>query len=159
MSRASSPLSDAGSTDLSLFTEPASFRPATPPPSTAHFTLPPAPPSLGLSSADGAAQDILLHLVGAHPLWGHHLWNAAPVLSRFLNAHAPTLLAQRSVLELGAAAGLPCVVARKRGAATTVASDWPDIELLANLRRNVEAVGGIAEVRSSLLSCCACGGG
>lgn len=154
MSRSSSPASEAGSTDFSLFTEPASFRPPTPPPSVARFTLPAAPSSSSSSGATSSAageEEIELHLVGTHPLWGHHLWNAAPVLSRFMNAHAQTLLEGRSVLELGAAAGLPCIVARRRGAATTVASDWPDIELIQNLRRNVESVGGVAEVRRS---CC-----
>lgn len=128
-----------------MFEEPSDFRPPTPPPTTAVFDLPPPPSASSSSSSQGSSEEITLNLVGSHPLWAHHLWNAAPVMSRYLNAHA-ALVRGASVLELGAAAGLPCIVARKRGAGTVVATDWPDIELMDNLRGNVEGAGAKAEV-------------
>lgn len=150
-SRSSSP---AGSAGLDMFEEPSDFRPPTPPPTTAIFHLPAAPSSSDESSNSAAApnegtsstEEIRLNLVGSHPLWAHHLWNAAPVMARYLNAHHAALVQGASVLELGAAAGLPCIVARKRGANCVVATDWPDIELMRNLRDNVESVGAKAEV-------------
>ncbi|CEH12066.1 Predicted methyltransferase [Ceraceosorus bombacis] len=132
--------SSRGSTDLSLFAEPSDFRPATPPPTMAHFTLPAAP-----SAATTMSEDIELKLVGSHPLWGHHLWNAAPVLSRYLNAHADSLLRNTDVLELGAAAGLPSIVCKRRGARTVVATDWPDNELMANLESNCKPHGCVSQ--------------
>ncbi|PWN42273.1 hypothetical protein IE81DRAFT_136636 [Ceraceosorus guamensis] len=132
--------SSHGSTDLSLFAEPSDFRPATPPPTAAQFALP-ADPHMPAA----VSEDIELNLVGSHPLWGHHLWNAAPVLSRYVNAHADSLVRNADVLELGAAAGLPSIVCKKRGARTVVATDWPDNELMANLEDNCKPHGCISQ--------------
>ena len=54
-----------------LFQEPDDFRPKTPPPTEVLQHL-----------YDGT--EVRLKLVGSHPLWGHHLWNAAPVMADYL---------------------------------------------------------------------------
>ena len=111
-----------------LFEEPKDFRPPTPPPTEVQHTC-----------LDGDV--ITLRLVGSHPLWGHYLWNAAPTLSTYVEEHA-SLVRNKRVLELGAAAGLPSIVARKTGASSVVATDYPDPDLLQNLAHNVERYGG-----------------
>ena len=112
---------------LALFTEPADFRPPTPPPTKASYRLPVAPFST-----------IELTLVGSHPLWAHHLWNASPTLSDYLCKEKPELCRGKSVLELGAAAGLPSLVAHILGAAKVVTTDYPDAQLTENLQKNVD---------------------
>jgi nicotinamide N-methyltransferase len=111
--------------DFSLFNEPADFRPSTPPPSQVTYKLPIEPFAI-----------INLALVGSHPLWAHHLWNAAPTLSNYLCQEKPQLCQNRSVLELGAAAGLPSIVASYLGAPIVVSTDYPDTQLIDNLEKN-----------------------
>ncbi|KAJ7180547.1 hypothetical protein C8R46DRAFT_1069808 [Mycena filopes] len=72
-----------------------------------------------------------IRLVGAHPLWGHHL--VCVVLDR-----TPALYTDRCVLELGAGGGLPGLVAALNGAKRVLLTDYPDAELIANLEHNVE---------------------
>ncbi|PWN87586.1 nicotinamide N-methyltransferase [Acaromyces ingoldii] len=121
---------------LDLFDEPEGFRPKTPPPTTASYTL--------RLCGDGEGQqaeehEIQLDLVGSHPLWGHHLWNAAPTLSDFLagSDRGHHWCKGARVLELGAAAGLPSIVAAKLGAKRVIATDYPDPGLITNLSTNL----------------------
>ncbi|KAJ6581385.1 putative methyltransferase-domain-containing protein [Mycena capillaripes] len=81
-------------------------------------------------------RDIKIRLVGSHPLWGHHLWNAARAFASYLD-HTPELYRDRFVLELGAGGGLPGLVAAKNGAKHVLLTDYPDAELVANLEYNV----------------------
>ncbi|KAL9100320.1 MAG: hypothetical protein Q9163_004283, partial [Psora crenata] len=67
---------------------------------------------------------------------GHHLWNGAIVLSRYLEQH-PSLVCGKHVLELGAGAGLPGIVAGMLGAARVLLTDYPDAELIENLQWNI----------------------
>jgi nicotinamide N-methyltransferase len=117
--------------DLDLFTEPAGYYPPAPPPTTTTHTL-------------RSGTSLTLALVGHNPLWGHHLWNGARCTAAYLEAQ-PALVAHRSVLELGAGAGLPALVCARLGAAPVVASDYPDPELVENLSRNVTGAGAFAE--------------
>ncbi|KAF8216371.1 putative methyltransferase-domain-containing protein [Mycena galopus ATCC 62051] len=80
-------------------------------------------------------REIKIRLVGSHPLWGHHLWNAARAFASYLD-HAPELCRDRSVLELGAGGGLPGLVAAHNGAKHVLLTDYPDPELVANLDHN-----------------------
>lgn len=110
-----------------LFEEPAGFRPPTPPPTFAEHAL-------------STGEVIRMQLVGSHPLWGHYLWNAAPTLTDYIEAH-PALVQGRSVLELGAAAALPSMACAKLGAKCVVATDYPDPGLMKNVATNLEQNG------------------
>ncbi|KAJ7224367.1 putative methyltransferase-domain-containing protein [Mycena pura] len=79
---------------------------------------------------------IKIRLVGSHPLWGHHLWNAARAIASYLD-HTRELYRGQLVLELGAGGGLPGLVAAKNGAQHVLLTDYPDGELVANLESNV----------------------
>ena len=68
---------------------------------------------------------------------GHLLWNAGRSISDYLEDHASTLIQNKTVLELGAGAGLPSLVCAIRGACQVVVSDYPDIELIENRRHNI----------------------
>jgi nicotinamide N-methyltransferase len=59
------------------------------------------------------------------------------VLSDYLLRN-PTIYRQKKVLELGAGAGLPSLVSAVSGAQTVVVTDYPDQQLVDNLRWNVE---------------------
>lgn len=77
-----------------------------------------------------------IRLVGSHPLWAHHLWNASRAFASYLDEN-PQMCVGRAVLELGAGGGLPGIVAAKNGARRVVLTDYPDAPLLDNLRYNV----------------------
>jgi nicotinamide N-methyltransferase len=69
---------------------------------------------------------------------GHHLWNAGRTTSTYLEQHASTLVQNKTVLELGAGAGLPSLVCALNGAKQVVVTDYPDAELIDNLRFNID---------------------
>lgn len=119
--------SSEGEDGFSIFTEPADFRPPAPPPTQVSYQLPVSPNTT-----------IQLTLVGSHPLWAHHLWNASPTLSNYLCQDKPQLCLNKNVLELGAAAGLPSIVAHILGAKKVVSTDYPDAQLTNNLQRNFD---------------------
>ncbi|GJJ14117.1 hypothetical protein Clacol_008374 [Clathrus columnatus] len=79
-----------------------------------------------------------IRLVGTHPLWGHHLWNAARSFAVFLEQNSERLCHQKNVLELGAGGGLPGIITALCGAKKIVLTDYPDQDLLDNLRINVK---------------------
>ncbi|XBW34861.1 hypothetical protein QEN19_000428 [Hanseniaspora menglaensis] len=111
-----------------LFEEPEDFRP---PPPAEHFTD---------YQRQGKATDpkeIKLKLVGTSPLWGHLLWNAGIYTANHLDKY-PELSKNKRVLELGAAAGLPSIIAGLNEATTVVCTDYPDAELIQNIRDNVK---------------------
>lgn len=70
---------------------------------------------------------------------GNMLWNAGRISSDYIETHAPTLIAGKDVLELGAAAGVPSIVSAIKGARTAVMTDYPDPDLVDNMRQNAEA--------------------
>lgn len=145
--RSASPASSSSDDGLDMFAEPENFRPATPPPqvlrvpydfsgSGSTTTLEPAD---GVAVGDRDDSDLRIHLLGSHPLWGHHLWNASLDISRYLQRHAAGLLHGKSVLELGAAAGVPSIVCAREGAECVVATDYPDQPLIDVLTKNIDA--------------------
>ncbi len=96
--------------------------------------------SIGYTSPDGAVK-LHLSLVGQHSLWGHHLWNGARWMADWICAHPGCFRAQR-VVELGAGAGLPSIVADIAGDASAVlCTDYPDDDLVANLAANIASSG------------------
>ncbi|KIM51696.1 hypothetical protein SCLCIDRAFT_33243 [Scleroderma citrinum Foug A] len=106
---------------------------------------PPTPPATFAcySRADeqdnglGLPSEVSIRLVGSHPLWGHHLWNAAIAVAQYLESN-PNLVKDKFVLELGAGGGLPGIVSAQIGAAKVILTDYPDHELLANLNFNID---------------------
>lgn len=86
---------------------------------------------------------VQLHLnestAGNQKLFAHYVWNSAIVLSDLLAGGRVQALDGRSVCEMGAGSGLPSLTAAALGARAVVATDYPDEEVLAALRRNVAA--------------------
>ncbi|QLL35026.1 hypothetical protein HG536_0H04020 [Torulaspora globosa] len=117
-----------------LFEEPEDFRPAPP---EAHF----AQYERDQISPDSESQikQLQLRLVGSSPLWGHLLWNAGIYTAKHLDDNVP-LVKNKTVLELGAAAGLPSLVSSLVGAKKVVCTDYPDADLLQNIQFNVDNV-------------------
>lgn len=109
---------------LDLFAVPEDYYPPSPKPTTAVHTL-----------LDGSP--LTVRLVGHNPLWGHHLWNAGRVTSTYFEKN-PELVKNKTVLELGAAAGVPSMLASKLGAKKVVVTDYPDNSLIENLLWNIE---------------------
>lgn len=69
---------------------------------------------------------------------GHLLWNAGQVIAQYLEDNATPLVRGKTVLELGAGAGLPSLVSAILGAEKVVVTDYPDPDLILNLRHNIE---------------------
>ncbi|EGS19783.1 nicotinamide N-methyltransferase-like protein [Thermochaetoides thermophila DSM 1495] len=107
-----------------LFVEPEGYYPPTPPPTTTFYTT-------------LTGDTITLHLVGHSPLEAHHLWNASRVVAEHFERN-PDEVRGRTVLELGAGAGLPSLVASALGAKMVVMTDYPDVDLVRNMWRNVD---------------------
>ncbi|KAF2251172.1 hypothetical protein BU26DRAFT_592254 [Trematosphaeria pertusa] len=81
--------------------------------------------------------ELSIRLVGHNPLWGHFLWNAGRTISTYLEERASHLVQAKTVLELGAGGGLPSLVCALSGAAQVVVTDYPDADLIDNLRYNI----------------------
>jgi EEF1A N-terminal glycine/lysine methyltransferase len=80
-----------------------------------------------LQTEDRGPKDVKIHLVGQHPLWGHHLWvhvlltdgsnapplrwNASKIFAAYLDTHWVKLCHHKRILELGAGGGLPGLIA------------------------------------------------
>ncbi|KZT10552.1 uncharacterized protein LAESUDRAFT_644482 [Laetiporus sulphureus 93-53] len=116
----------------SIFTEP--LRAPSPEPTISIYQREAANSN---TSQDTYWSKIEIRLVGSHPLWGHHLWNASRAFASYLDVN-PELYRDRAVLELGAGGGLPGLVTALNGAHTVVLTDYPDASLLDNLKHNVE---------------------
>ncbi|EXJ90713.1 hypothetical protein A1O1_03817 [Capronia coronata CBS 617.96] len=125
--------SDEDDTPLSLdlFQEPADFYQPEKPATFTKYTL-------------QSGQVLSLRLVGHSPLWGHLLWNAGQVIAQYLEDNAQ-LVQGKTALELGAGAGLPSLVAAILGAKKVVVTDYPDPDLILNLRHNIEHCSALAD--------------
>lgn len=85
-------------------------------------------------------------------LQGHHLWQAGRLTSTYLENHAATLLHAKSVLELGAGAGLPSLISALNSASTVVVTDYPDVDLIDNLKYNIQNSLSAASSRSPIFA-------
>ncbi|KAF8332332.1 putative methyltransferase-domain-containing protein [Cantharellus anzutake] len=122
-----------------MFPEPE--RPPSPEPTTERYTRSKA--NVNRARSDGVIaadvwESIDVRLVGSHPLWGDHLWNAAKVFANLLDADSKLLCEGKNVLELGAGGALPGMVAALSGARRVVITDYPDHDLIDNINYNVE---------------------
>ncbi|KAK4634055.1 Lysine N-methyltransferase [Fulvia fulva] len=86
---------------------------------------------------------LTLRLVGQNPLWGHLLWQAGRTIANYLEEHKSEVVQNKTVLELGAGAGLPSLICGINGAKAVVVTDYPDAELIENLRLNVEGCASL----------------
>ncbi|KAI9848653.1 MAG: nicotinamide n-methyltransferase [Thelocarpon superellum] len=102
--------------------------------------FPPAKPHTVASYRLLSGEVLSLRLVGHNPLWGHLLWNAGQVMAEYLERRAEALVHGRDVLELGAGAGLPGLVCSLHSAAHVVVTDYPDADLIDNLRYNIDQI-------------------
>ncbi|KAJ4527373.1 hypothetical protein HRR83_000125 [Exophiala dermatitidis] len=109
---------------LDLFQEPADFYQPEKPATFTTYTL-------------QNGQTISLRL-------GHLLWNAGQVIAQYLEDNAQ-LCCGKTVLELGAGAGLPSLTAAILGAEKVVVTDYPDPDLIMNLRYNIEHCSALAD--------------
>jgi nicotinamide N-methyltransferase len=66
------------------------------------------------------------------------LWNAGRTVADYLEENKATLLKDKTVLELGAGAGLPSLIAGLYGARYVVVTDYPDHDLVENLQKNID---------------------
>lgn len=72
-------------------------------------------------------------------LFATHLWKGAIELANFLveSSHTdPTFIQDRHVVEFGAGAGLPSIIAKRLGARLVCASDYPSPSVLVALEKN-----------------------
>lgn len=106
-----------------LFQDPEGYYPPTPPPTCQSFTL-------------QSGNTLTLNLVGSTSTEANHLWNGSRIVSQYFETH-PEEVRDRCVLEIGAAAGLPSLVCAILGARKVVVTDYPDPELVDNMKKNI----------------------
>lgn len=78
------------------------------------------------------------------------LWNAGRVSAEYLERNAERLVTGKDVLEIGAAAGVPSIIAAIKGARTVVMTDYPDPDLVENMRQNAVAAASLIPANSHL---------
>ncbi|KAF2269905.1 hypothetical protein CC78DRAFT_557775 [Lojkania enalia] len=123
---------DTGDGNINLFEEPADFyQPEREPTFAIHKFL--------------SGNEVRVRLVGHNPLWGHYLWNAGRTISLYLEERAEELIKAKTVLELGAGAGLPSLVCALNDAHQVVVTDYPDVDLIENLRFNISHFEGLIQ--------------
>lgn len=116
--------------------EPEGYYPPTPPPTQETYTM-------------RSGKKVNLHLVGASPTEAHVLWNGAKVISDYFEDD-PSRVRGKKVLELGAASGLPSLVAAILGARRVVMTDYPDPELVENMQKNIDECDGTVDPRGTV---------
>ncbi|CAG9999009.1 unnamed protein product [Clonostachys byssicola] len=124
-------LSEAGFMD-----DPEDYYPPTPPPTKEIFTM-------------KSGKSITLHLVGHSPTEAHTLWNGAKIISDYFEKD-PSRIKGKTMLELGAASGLPSLVAAILGAKKAVMTDFPDPDIVATMQRNIDECDETMEVKGRL---------
>lgn len=122
-----------------MINEPEGYFPPTPPPTKQIFTL-------------RSGKPVTLHLVGYAPTEAHTLWNGAKTIADYFEAD-PTRVEGKTVLELGAASGLPSLVAAMLGSKKVVMSDFTDLEIIANMQKNIDECDETVEPRGHIAAC------
>ena len=81
---------------------------------------------------------------------GDLLWNAGRTSAIHLEERAQELVEGKDVLEIGAAAGVPSIVSAIKGARTVIMTDYPDPDLVDNMRWNASAAAPLIANPNSL---------
>ncbi|KAI4115707.1 MAG: hypothetical protein LQ345_003745 [Seirophora villosa] len=115
--------------DTAIFQEPPDYYP------------PPKPATFESRTLQGG-QTLRLRLVGHNPLW---------VVTDYLYDHKESLVRGTSMLELGAGAGLPSIAAAIWGAKHVVVTDYPDQDLVENMKINVDAATDVVPRSSNIV--------
>lgn len=77
-----------------------------------------------------------------HSLWGEKLTPSAKILARIIKERQYGVdITGKSVIELGAGAGLPSIISARYGASNVVSTDYPDVDLINNLAYNLRDLG------------------
>lgn len=119
-----------------LFEEPENFRPSKP---EIHFAK--YERKYNTVENEHDVKEITLRLVGESPLWGHLLWNAGVYTADYIERHAKEDITEKKIVEFGAASALPSLLCSLNGAAKVLCTDYPDADLLGNIRYNVDHLG------------------
>jgi nicotinamide N-methyltransferase len=69
---------------------------------------------------------------------GHLLWQGGRTVADYLESNRDRYVQDRTVLELGAGAGLPSLVCAINGAKYVLVTDYPDADLIENLSKNIQ---------------------
>ncbi|KAH7175886.1 hypothetical protein EDB81DRAFT_633394 [Dactylonectria macrodidyma] len=120
----------------SLMDNPEGFYPPTPPHHEEIFTM-------------QSGKHITLRLVGSSVTEAHIVWNGSKMVADFFEDD-PARVRGRTVLELGAAAGLPSLVAAILGARKVVMTDYPDPEIVTVMQKNIDTCDETVEPRGSI---------
>jgi len=88
------------------------------------------------STVQGIPIDI--HLIGISPLYGHILTNACKYIAKYLEINRGTLVKNKTVIEFGSGGALPSILCAKLGASMSLATDYPDPDLVNNIDSNIQ---------------------
>lgn len=80
--------------------------------------------------------DLQINLVGASPLYGHILTHACLYLTNYIEQNADTVKG-KTVLEVGSGGALPSILSAHLGAKYVISTDYPDVDLIKNIKRNI----------------------
>ncbi|KAF7538325.1 hypothetical protein G7Z17_g12665 [Cylindrodendrum hubeiense] len=119
-----------------LMDDPEDYYPPTPPHKEEMFTM-------------QNGKHITLRLVGSSPTEAHIVWNGSKMVADFFEDE-PARVRGRTVLELGAAAGLPSLVAAILGARKVVMTDYPDPEIVTVMQNNIDSCDETVEPRGRI---------
>lgn len=78
------------------------------------------------------------------------MWNAGRVLADYLETNKEELVKNKTVLELGAGAGLPSLICALNGAQHVVVTDYPDPDLVENLSKNIDANSSLLPTQKNI---------
>ncbi|KAI5464695.1 hypothetical protein BGZ63DRAFT_412216 [Mariannaea sp. PMI_226] len=119
-----------------LMDDPEDYYPPTPPHKEEMFTM-------------KSGKPITLRLVGSSPTEAHIVWNGSKMIADYFEDE-PSRVRGRTVLELGAASGLPSLVAGILGARKVVMTDYPDPDIVKVMQMNIDTCDETVDPRGTL---------